>query len=254
MPVHHRVAVLIDAENVSGDFAASVLREAGAHGATVMRRAYGDFAQGRGSSWLEAAVPYAVDTIQVSSPIKSKNFSDMRMTIDAVELLFANKVDVFCLVSSDGDFTPLAIYLRGAGKLVVGIGGQQASALFRQSCDAFHIVVPPANVPAPVASTPKPQMKPAGKSGKEQGLLSLVSAAIKTLGADTDNGWVSIARLGKALRAVAPNFTTKSYGSGTLTKILLQEPLLDLQQREKGMFARVRPGITVISALEGRRN
>lgn len=243
MPIHHRVAVLIDAENVSGEFAEPVMREAAAYGTTVTRRAYGDFAKGRGSGWLGAAAPYAVDTIQVSSPSKAKNFSDMRMAIDAVELMFANKADVFCLVSADGDFTPLAIHLRGAGKVVVGIGGQQASVSFRQSCDAFHVVGQPA-----IVATPKPQAKPKGKPSKQQGLLSLVSEAIKTLGRDTDNGWVSIGRLGKALRVIAPNFTTKSYGSGTLTKLLLQEPSLDLQQREKGMFARVKPGIAVISA------
>lgn len=247
MPIHHRVAVLIDAENVSGDFAASVLREAGAYGTTVTRRAYADFVKGRGASWLQTAARYAVDTIQVSSPSQTKNFSDMRMAIDAVELMFGNKADVFCLVSSDSDFAPLAIHLRGAGKVVVGIGGQQASALFRQSCDAFHIVGQPSVVPAPVAAAPKPQIKPAGKPPKLQGLLPLVSAAIKTLGANTDSGWVSIGRLGKALRVVAPNFTTKSYGSANLTKLLLQEPSLDSQQREKGMFVRVKPGIAVIS-------
>jgi len=248
MTIHHRVAVLIDAENVPGDMAGAVLREARAYGATVARRAYGDFAQGRGSGWLVAAAPYAVDTIQVSSPNNAKNFSDMRMTIDAVELMLANRVDVFCLVSSDGDFTPLAIHLRGAGKVVVGIGTKQASTSFRQSCDVFHIVGRPAAAPAPVATPPKPQIKPAAKPAELQGLLPLVSAAIKTLGADTDDGWVSIGRLGKALRVVAPNFTTKSFGSVTLTKLLLQERSLDLQQREKGMFARVKPGIAVISA------
>jgi len=248
MLIHHRVAVLIDAENVPGDFASHVLREAGAYGATVTRRAYGDFAQGRGSGWLVAAAPYAVDTIQVSSPTKSKNFSDMRMTIDAVELMFANKADVFCLVSSDGDFTPLAIHLRGAGKVVIGIGTKQASTSFRQSCDVFHVVGQSSLVPAPVTATPKPQAKLEQKPEKPQGLLPLVSAAIKTFGAETDNGWVSIARLGKALRVVAPNFTTKSYGSDTLTKLLLLEVSLDLKEREKGMFVRVKPGIAVISA------
>jgi hypothetical protein len=244
MPVHHRVAVLIDAENVSGDFAASVLREAGAYGTTVTRRAYADFVKGRCASWLETAARYAVDTIQVSSPSQTKNFSDMRMAIDAVELMFGNKADVFYLVSSDSDFAPLAIHLRGAGKVVVGIGGQQASALFRQSCDAFHIVGQPSVVPTPVAAAPKPQIKPAGKPAKLQGLLPLVSAAIKTLGADTNNGWVSLQKLGIALRAVDASFTAKSYGSATLKKALQREPSLELQ----GDFVRVRPGITIISA------
>ncbi|CAN7360514.1 NYN domain-containing protein [Pararhizobium sp. LjRoot235] len=242
------MAVLIDAENVSGDFASHVLREAGAYGATVTRRAYGDFAQGRGSGWLAVAPAHAVDTIQVSSPCNSKNFSDMRMTIDAVELMFANKADVFCLVSSDGDFTPLAIHLRGAGKVVVGIGAKQASTTFRQSCDFFHIVGRPAAVPVPVAATPKPQAKLEQKPAKPQALLPLLSKVFKTLVANADYGWVSLPSLAAALREVDPDFTVKSYGSATLKKALLREPSLELQEREKGMFVRVKRGIAVISA------
>ncbi len=254
MLIHHRVAVLIDAENVSGDFACHVLREAGTYGATVTRRAYGDFAQGRGSGWLSAAAPYALDTIQVSSLNKGKNFSDMRMTIDAVELLFANKVDVFCLVSSDGDFTPLAIHLRGAGKVVIGIGGQQASLSFRQSCNAFHIVGQPSIGPTPVAATSKLQAKPEEKPAKQQGLLPLLSKTLKSLDTDKADGWVSLSVLGIALRKTDSNYTSKSYGSASLKKLLVQQPSLELRRDGQVDEVRVRPGITVISALEDRRN
>lgn len=248
MPIHHRVAVLIDAENVSGDFASDVLQEAGAYGATVKRRAYGDFAQGRGACWLSAAAPYAIDTIQVSSPCNSKNFSDMRVTIDAVELMFANKADVFCLVSSDSDFTPLAIYLRGAGKIVVGIGASQASTSFRQSCDFFHIVDRPAAVPVAVVIPSKPQAKPQRSQPKQRILLPLLSKAFKTLAAGEGDGWVSLCNLGIALRKVEPNFTAKSYGSASLKKVLQREPSLELQRHDKVDCVRVRRGITIVSA------
>lgn len=248
MAIHHRVAVLIDAENVPGDMAEPVLCEARTYGVTVARRAYGDFAQGRGGGWLAAAQTHAVDTIQVSSPGKSKNFSDMRMTIDAVELMFANRADVFCLVSSDGDFTPLAMHLRGAGKVVVGIASKQVSSSFHQSCDAFHIVGKSAAAPVPVASASKPQAKPQEQPTKQRISRPLLSKAFKILGAGEGEGWVSLSNLGIALRKVEPNFTPKSYGSSTMKKLLAQEPLLDLEQRKKGMFARMKPGIAVISA------
>ncbi len=160
MPIHHRVVVLIDAENVSGDFASDVLRKAGAYGATVTRRAYGDFAQGRGAGWLSAAAPHAIDTIQVSSPCGSKNFSDMRMTIDAVELMVANKADVFCLVSSDGDFTPLAIHLRGAGKVA---GRHRREAGIRNVSPKLRLLSyrrSTRRCSGVLATTPKPQAKP----------------------------------------------------------------------------------------------
>lgn len=248
MFIHHRVALLIDAENVSGDFASHVLREAGAYGATVTRRAYGDFAQGRGSGWLAVAPAHAIDTIQVSSPCNSKNFSDMRITIDAVELMFTNKADVFCLVSSDGDFTPLAMHLRGGGKVVVGIGAKQASTSFRQSCDFFHIVGRPAAVPVPVATISKPQAKPQENSPKQRILLPLLSKAFKTLAACEGDGWVSLSSLGTALRKVEPDFTAKSYGSASLKKALLLEPTLELQLRDKVDCVRVKRGIALVSA------
>ncbi|MFT2212776.1 NYN domain-containing protein [Rhizobium giardinii] len=246
MAIHHRVAVLIDAENVPGDMAEPVLREARAYGATVARRAYGDFAQGRGTGWLVAAAAHAVDTIQVSSPNKAKNFSDMRMTIDAVELMFANRADVFCLVSSDGDFTPLAIHLRGAGKRVVGIGTKQTSTSFRQSCDAFHVVSQPTTVP--VVTTSKPPAKPGDQPANQKMSLPLLSKAFKRLGAGEGDGWVSLSTLGVALREIEPNFTVKSYGSASLKKLLLQEPSLEWQQRPNKIVVRVRAGIAVISA------
>jgi hypothetical protein len=248
MAIHHRVAVLIDAENVPGDMAEPVLREARAYGATVARRAYGDFAQGRGTGWLVAAAAHAVDTIQVSRPNKAKNFSDMRMTIDAVELMFANRADVFCLVSSDGDFTPLAIHLRGAGKRVVGIGTKQASTSFRQSCDAFHIVSQPTTVPVVVATTSKPRAKPQEQPAKQKISLPLLSKAFKRLGAGEGDGWVSLSTLGVALREVEPNFTVKSYGSASLKKLLLQESSLEWQPCANKIVVRLGPAIAVISA------
>jgi hypothetical protein len=115
MTMQARVAVLIDAENLSAAYAKQVFDAVSVYGATAIRRAYGDFAGGCGVRWLGMVPLHAIDMVQVCSPAKGKNSSDMRMTIDAVELLTANRADTFCLVSSDADFTPLAVYLRGRG-------------------------------------------------------------------------------------------------------------------------------------------
>lgn len=242
-----RVAVLIDAENMTGDLADEVFSHALRHGSIIARRAFGDFSMGRGVGWIKAAAPHAIQAIQVPSPAKGKNASDMRMTIEAMELLNGGRADTFCLVSSDGDFTPLAIYLRGAGKRVVGIGGQRASATFRQSCDAFVVVGPKGKESSAAAPAAKPQATPKVSARKFQGLLPLMQAVVKMLGEETDNGWIHLARLGAALRVVEPDFAAKCQGLGTLKQILLREPALEVG-RENGMFVRIRPGIAVLSA------
>jgi len=162
--------------------------------------------------------------------------------------LTPSRADVFCLVSSDGDFTPLAIHLRGAGKRVVGIGTKQASTSFRQSCDAFHIVSQPTTVPVVVATTSKPRAKPQEQPAKQKISLPLLSKAFKRLGAGEGDGWVSLSTLGVALREVEPNFTVKSYGSASLKKLLLQESSLEWQPCANKIVVRLGPAIAVISA------
>ncbi len=237
-----RVAVLIDAENLSAACAKQVFDAVSAHGATTIRRAYGDFAGGCGIRWLGMVPLHAIDAVQVCSPTKGKNSGDMRMTIDAVELLIADRADTFCLVSGDADFTPLAVHLRGAGKRVIGIGGERASVSFRQSCTAFHVVSAPNKTPSQAVA--KSPVRPASVHAGSD-LLPLVQAAIGKL--NGNGGWITLGRLGAALRVVDPGFQPKRYGSVSLKKVLLKEPALEIETREGSDFVRVRRGIALVS-------
>lgn len=240
--MNKRVAVLIDAENLPANHADRIFSEMSKHGATATRRAYGDFVQRHGVSWLSAAALHAIDTVQVCSPAKGKNCSDIRLTIDAIELLAQDRADIFCICSSDGDFTPLAKHLRGAGKFVVGIGSNQASASFRQSCNVFVAIDQEKVIGA--ASVTKPVAKNVIKQPKS--LLVLVKAAIESVAGG--DGWIAVGLLGNALRRADPQFSRKVYGSGTLSTILRKEPALELQQRNGTLHVRLRAGITVLSA------
>ncbi|WP_210173832.1 NYN domain-containing protein [Rhizobium sp. Leaf453] len=240
-----RVAILIDAENLAATNAAQIFSIAASYGMSVLRRSYGDFAKGAGATWLEKASLHAVDTVQVCSPAKGKNSSDMRMTIDAVEISAAGRADTFCLVSGDADFTPLAVYLRGAGKQVIGLGCENASRSFQQSCDAFHVINLSAN--ASQAKNQSQSAKPPSVAPTTS-LLPLVQDAIRLLGDEVKGGWISLGRLGAALRVSGPGFQLKHYGGASLKKVLAKEPALELAIRDTGDFVRVRPRIAFISA------
>lgn len=241
-----RVAVLIDAENLAATHAGQIFREISKYGNTAARRAYGDFARGRGTNWLAAATLHAVDTVQVCSSGTGKNSSDIRLTIDAIELFANNKADIFCLCTSDGDFAPLAKYLRGVGKLVVGFGGRQASISFRQSCDTFVVVEYHSPPEKPKDITVAKPLVPS-LADKPKSLLALVQLAITDTSDDKD-GWLNVGILGSAVRRINPQFDKKNYGVGTFSAVLRKDPALEVRDRNGGLYVRVKPGISVLSA------
>ncbi len=240
-----RVAILIDAENVPATHAAQLFCALGKYGTISTRRAYADFAKGMGTTWLTAASLHAINTVQVCSPAKGKNSSDIRLTIDAIELLADDRADIFCLCSSDGDFTPLARHIRGAGKRVVGVGNKTASASFRQSCDTFIVLddVPnpqTAGIAAAVAKSAAAKVIP-----KPVSLLTLVGSAIKT-SSTREHGWLAVQQLGQVLRRLQPTFDRKTYGTGTLSAILRKEPALEVLVRNGETCVRLKPKIVVL--------
>jgi hypothetical protein len=130
-----RLAVLIDAENVPAKHWPAIRATIEAKGSVVCCRLFGDFSGGRHAKWLKHAQAEALQTVmQLSGP----NASDIAMTIAAMDLLHGSKLEGFCLVSSDGDFTPLVQRLRSAGLKVLGYGSAKAGASLRSACTEFH--------------------------------------------------------------------------------------------------------------------
>ena len=121
MSEEKKLAVLIDSDNVSAKYAQFVMNEVQKYGVPTYKRVYGDWEKG-GNGWHAPAVNYSIMPVQQTSYVAGKNATDFSMIIDAMDILYTGNVDGFVLVTSDSDFTRLAIRLREAGKLVVGIG------------------------------------------------------------------------------------------------------------------------------------
>ena len=136
MSEQKRIAVLIDSDNVSAKYAQFIMQEAEKYGTPTFKRVYGDWEKG-GNGWHNAAINYSIMPVQQTCYITGKNATDFSMIIDAMDILYTGNVDGFCLVTSDSDFTRLAIRLREAGKLVVGIGELKTPRAFTVSCHHF---------------------------------------------------------------------------------------------------------------------
>lgn len=134
------VALLIDADNAQASKIESVLKDVSAYGRLVIKRAYGNWSKPHLGSWESKIKRFAISAIQQFDFATGKNASDMALTIDAMELLHTEKYDCFVLVSSDSDFTSLAIKLHESGVYVVGYGNRSTVESFRNACDEFNYV------------------------------------------------------------------------------------------------------------------
>ena len=132
-----RLAVLIDSENISTKYLKCIFDEISNYGVATYKRAYGDWTSSRLGGWKEVFLKYAITPIQQYSYTQGKNSTDSALIIDAMDILYSGKVDGFCIVSSDSDFTRLTARLRESGMLVIGMGEKKTVEAFRASCSLF---------------------------------------------------------------------------------------------------------------------
>lgn len=131
------IALLIDADNISAKYISTILSELSKYGKITIRRMYGDWTQDRLRSWMGCSSSHSVTPIMQPNNTPGKNASDIGLIIDAMDILYADSVQGFCIVSSDGDFNKLATRLREAGKVVIGMGERKTPESFRVSCERF---------------------------------------------------------------------------------------------------------------------
>ncbi|HEV7247643.1 MAG TPA: NYN domain-containing protein [Shinella sp.] len=216
-----RVALFIDAENLPASASSVIVEEAMRQGKLSERRIYGDFSLPALAPWLGVLPRHALSPFQTAGGAIGKNGADIALVIDAMEMLCDDSVDVFCLATSDGDFTQLAMRIRQRGKIAVGIGRAAASARFREACDVFEAlpIVTAERKPVTVAAPVK--KKPATGAAKVPGKLEpvlLKRAMLAT--ASPQGGWVTLPTLMKSLQACVPSFSVKAYGHRQLHKLL----------------------------------
>lgn len=131
------IALLIDADNISSKYISVILSELSKYGKITIRRMYGDWSQDRLRSWLGCSAGYSLTPVMQPNNTPGKNASDIGLIIDAMDTLYADSVQGFCIVSSDGDFNKLATRLRESGKVVIGMGEKKTPESFRVSCERF---------------------------------------------------------------------------------------------------------------------
>ena len=229
-----RLAVLIDADNVPYSNVKGVMEEIAKYGTPTFKRIYGDWTKPTVSGWKNVLLENAITPIQQYSYTTGKNSSDSALIIDAMDILYSGKVDGFCIVSSDSDFTRLATRLREAGMKVFGIGQKKTPHPFIVACDKFIymeiIAVPETtesdNVKAKAA---KPIHKPSvDKLNRET--LKLIAATIDDL-AD-ENGWAFLGDVGNLLLKKQPNFDPRNYGFQKLTPLIKSLSQFEIDKRE----------------------
>jgi len=215
-----RIAVLIDADNVSDKYIKFIIDEISNHGTPTYKRIYGDWTKPQLTPWKAVLLNYSITPIQQYSYTSGKNSSDAALIIDAMDILYSHNVDGFCIVSSDSDFTRLAARLREAGMLVIGMGEQKTPMPFISACEKFKYleVLASMAVKPPSDTTRKEQPKTEGPKLSAAPPDELIEA-IKTIITEVsdEDGWVFLGELGNMLTKRYPDFDTRNFGYNKLT-------------------------------------
>jgi Fe-S-cluster formation regulator IscX/YfhJ len=233
-----RLAVLIDADNVPYANVKAMFEEIAKYGTPTFKRIYADWTKPTVSGWKTVLLENAITPIQQYSYSTGKNATDSAMIIDAMDILYSGKVDGFCIVSSDSDFTRLATRLREAGMKVIGIGEKKTLTPFITACDKFiYLEI--------LKVDEKPQQDKQSKSPKniqpetnkslnqiDKGLIKLLSNSITDL-AD-ENGWAFLGDLGNLILKKQPDFDPRNYGFTKMLSLIKSIHKFDVDERESG--------------------
>jgi uncharacterized LabA/DUF88 family protein/Fe-S-cluster formation regulator IscX/YfhJ len=236
-----RLAVLIDADNIPYGNVKGMLEEIAKYGTPTFKRIYGDWTKPTVAGWKSVLLENAITPVQQYSYTQGKNATDSAMIIDAMDILYSGKVDGFCLVSSDSDFTRLATRLREAGMKVIGIGERKTPEPFIVACDKFIYleIINTATQPDPVIPKKKKE-KPAGSRSKSEDneqqnqirrARRLIASSITDLADET--GWAYLGDVGNLILKKQPDFDPRNYGFTKLTP-LIRSLDFEIDERESG--------------------
>ena len=221
------IAVLIDGENIPSAHVQEMMEEIAKYGNPTIKRIYGDWTKPRLSKWKNVLLENAITPIQQYSYTSGKNASDSAMIIDAMDLLYSEKVNGFCLVSSDSDFTKLATRLREAGMKVIGIGEKKTPNPFIVACDKFIYIEIIAN------KAQKKENKDSSKNSVDKITkreIKLIQNSISDL--SDDDGWAFLGDVGGLIQKKQPNFDSRNYGFEKLTPHIKSIGSFEIEQRE----------------------
>ena len=224
-----RLALLIDADNASPAIINGLLSEISKFGVLTVKRIYGDWTTPNLGGWKSTLLDHSITPIQQFRYTVGKNATDTAMIIDAMDIHYGGKVDGFCLVSSDSDFTRLASRLRESGLVVYGFGERKTPSAFVSACDKFTFV----DILTDPRKGPKGESKDAAENLKgDTVLMNLLRTAIE---ASTDEGgWANLGSVGKQISSQKPDFDPRHWGFSKLSSLIEAINLFEVRREAKG--------------------
>ena len=225
-----KLAVLIDADNTQPAIIEGLLNEVSKYGVASIKRIYGDWTSTNLRSWKERLLANAIQPIQQFSYTTGKNATDSAMIIDAMDLLYSDKLDGFCIVSSDSDFTRLAARLRESGCTVYGFGAEKTPKAFVKVCDKFiYTEILLDNQEETDEDESRPQAKTRREFKVDRKLLKLLHDAVDDL-AD-ESGWAYLGGVGQKINNRLSEFDPRNYGFKKLGDIFRAIPQFETEER-----------------------
>ena len=229
-----KIAVLIDADNVSAKYIKYIFDEISNHGTPTYKRIYGDWTKPELASWKPVLLNYSITPIQQYSYTTGKNATDAALIIDAMDILYSKNVDGFCLVSSDSDFTKLAARLREAGMYVIGMGEKKTPKPFIAACEKFKYLEVLEAIPTDPgrSNTDKKVENKKALKGDMADIEELLDT-IRIIVADIsdEDGWAFLGEVGKRISKRYPDFDTRNYGYEKLSPLIASLNQFEIQKR-----------------------
>ncbi len=233
-----RIALLIDAENVPHSSLKGMLEELAKYGTPTFKRIYADWTKPAVTGWKNVLLENAITPIQQYSYTSGKNSSDNAMIIDAMDILYTGKVDGFCIVSSDSDFTRLATRLREAGMKVIGMGEKKTPSAFISACEKFIYIEILKQKPSPLVTVAAAKgKKPVPSSPNTDSLNKIDNVIIKSITdsisdlADED-GWAFLGELGNLILKKHPDFDPRNYGFNKMLPLIKSLKKFQVDERK----------------------
>lgn len=232
--IERNLAVLIDGDNIPSAYIKEMMEEIAKYGNPTVKRIYGDWTKPHLAKWKAVLLENAINPIQQYGYTQGKNATDSAMIIDAMDILYSDRVDGFCLVSSDSDFTRLATRLREAGKNVIGIGEKKTPDPFIVACDRFIYLEILKNTDE--QESENENNKKGTRSSKKKNVDKITPKVIKlikqTISDVTDeDGWAFLGDVGSLLQKKQPNFDSRNYGFQKLTPLINSSDEFEIESR-----------------------
>ncbi|MFZ1610405.1 MAG: NYN domain-containing protein [Chitinophagales bacterium] len=232
-----KLAVLIDADNVPYSIVKEMMEEISKNGTPTIKRIYADWTKPTVSGWKNILLENAITPIQQYSYTSGKNSSDSALIIDAMDILYSEKVNGFCIVSSDSDFTRLATRLREAGMIVIGFGEKKTPQPFISACDKFiYLEILKAKTKATngVSNSSRKHKRDDDPISKvDAKTIQLITDSVNDL-AD-ESGWTFLGSLGNFIIKKKPDFDPRNYGYSKLLPLIKGINKFEIDERDTGV-------------------